>query len=624
MLSELSVVGLVSQFVRSSSSSIQTLGAQRISVASVGDGAPATRAKGRGRFRKTGWCYPPESLLRAEADSGGDDDGPALVRPGASPPRSPRGAAPSGGERWPSARTRKVGGDRSAPRVDRFVLAPLVKIMRAALARRDHPRAAAAAALVLTATRGRDGEPRDDDPNARSVTVGHWTRGSRERAEYGEAEHAAIHAAIEILRETGGAPPPEAPAPDDDGGASRLGATSTSGQTRGRLLQPPPPSNNNNIKITQPAPLTKLTPEEEIRLLELARRCTKRGTDANEEDLVRIATVYDEKLNDTDRAVAELSRDERATVPPKGSKGGARRVPHSYKRLRCVALIRHRAWLRQSRFVNASADADEGEKLRVPLNATGSTATGPPGGRTWSHFERVRIESLAKDAEDAIGEPRKRRTKPASGEIRGWLRLALRFAWRRGTWSARGRCWRTSRRGRTCAGASWRRRCWRTCWMRSRRRRTRRSDRSRRTRRARGLGIGGGSDSAATRNRAATRTRIRAATPTRRAAARRATTRARRSSSASATFRTRTRWLSATWRFSRLTPNASPPSSASPAPSSRPRRTRRARSCTRTTSPRRTRGGRRRGRSAPRRARCWRRCAGGRRRRPPKRRRGAR
>ena len=167
--------------------------------------------------RKTGWCYPPESLLRAEADSDGDDDGPAL---GASPPRSPRRAAPSGGERWTSARTRKVGGDRSAPRVDRFVLAPLVKIMRAALARRDHPRAAAAAALVLTATRGRDGEPRDDDPNARSVTVGHWTRGSRERAEYGEAEHAAIHAAIEILRETGGAPPPEAPAPDDDGGAS--------------------------------------------------------------------------------------------------------------------------------------------------------------------------------------------------------------------------------------------------------------------------------------------------------------------------------------------------------------------------------------------------------------------
>ena len=66
------------------------------------------------------------------------------------------------------------------------------------------------------------------------------------------------------------------------------------------------------------------------------------------------------------------------------------------------------------------------------------------------------------------------------------------------------------------------------------------------------------------------------------------------------------------------------PSSASPAPSSRPRRTRRARSCTRTTSPRRTRGGRRRGRSTPRRARCWRRCAGGRRRRPRRRRRGAR
>ena len=196
----------------------------------------ASRPRARGRFRKTGHrvrCYPPESLLRAEADSGGDDDGPALVRPGASPPRSPRGAAPSGVERWPSARTPKVGGDRSAPRVDRFVLAPLLKIMRAALARRDHPRAAAAAALVLTATRGRDGEPRDDDPNARSVTVGHWTRGSRERAEYGEAEHAAIHAAIEILRETGGAPPPEAPAPDDGGGASRLGATSTSGKRIG-------------------------------------------------------------------------------------------------------------------------------------------------------------------------------------------------------------------------------------------------------------------------------------------------------------------------------------------------------------------------------------------------------
>ena len=86
----------------------------------MGDGAPA---KGKGRFRKTGWCYPPESLLRAEADPDGDDDGPALVHLGASPPRSPRRAAPSGGERWTSARTRKVGGDRSAPRVDRFVLA---------------------------------------------------------------------------------------------------------------------------------------------------------------------------------------------------------------------------------------------------------------------------------------------------------------------------------------------------------------------------------------------------------------------------------------------------------------------------------------------------------------------
>ena len=77
-----------------------------------------------------------------------------------------------------SARTPKVGGDRSAPRVDRFVLAPLLEDQGAPrLARRDHPRAPRRrAALVLTATRGRDGEPRDDDPNARSVTVGHWTR----------------------------------------------------------------------------------------------------------------------------------------------------------------------------------------------------------------------------------------------------------------------------------------------------------------------------------------------------------------------------------------------------------------------------------------------------------------
>ena len=154
-------------------------------------------------------------------------------------PRSstPVSSPPSGGERWPSARTRKVGGDRSAPRVDRFVLAPLVKIMRAALARRDHPRAAAAAALVLTATRGRDGEPRDDDPNARSVTVGHWTRGSRERAEYGEAEHAAIHAAIEILRETGGRARPTTAA------APRLGATSTRKHAAA-------PNNNNAISRT--------------------------------------------------------------------------------------------------------------------------------------------------------------------------------------------------------------------------------------------------------------------------------------------------------------------------------------------------------------------------------------
>ena len=66
----------------------------------------------------------------------------------------------------------------------------------------------------------------------RSVTVGHWTRGSRERAEYGEAEHAAIHAAIEILRETGGALPPRRPRPTT-AAARRDWGTSTSGQTLG-------------------------------------------------------------------------------------------------------------------------------------------------------------------------------------------------------------------------------------------------------------------------------------------------------------------------------------------------------------------------------------------------------
>ena len=107
-------------------------------------------------------------------------------------------------------------------------------------------------------------------------------------------------------------------------------------------------------------------------------------------------------------------------------------MPHSYKRLRCVALIRHRAWLRQSRFVNASAgDADEGENLRVPLNATGSTAPkGPPGGRTWSHFERVRLESLAKDAEDAIGRAEEKadetgeRGDPRLASARAQIRMA--------------------------------------------------------------------------------------------------------------------------------------------------------------------------------------------------------
>ena len=378
-------------------------------------------------------------MLRAEADSDGDDDGHAHL--GASPPRcssaargtpeASRGRVDVGERPVPrkvGATARRPGSTAScsprwlrscAPR-SRFVLATMRP--RAATTRRGRG--------VLTATRGRDGEPRDDDPNAGSVTVGHWTRGSRERAEYGEAEHAAIHAAIEIMRETGGRrrqrrPRPTTTAARRDSGRRAPRDKRVGGFFSRRLL-----NNNNNI-ITQPAPLTRLTPEEEIRLLELARRCTKRGTDANEEDLVRIATVYDEKLNDTDRAVAELSRDERATVPPKGSKGGARRVPHSYKRLRCVALIRHRAWLRQSRFVNASAgDADEGEKLRVPLNATGSTATGPPGGRTWSHFERARVESLAKDAEDAIGRAEEKadetgeRGDPRLASARAQIRMA--------------------------------------------------------------------------------------------------------------------------------------------------------------------------------------------------------
>ena len=323
------------------------------------------------RVRNRGWSLPPESILKVEADSDDEGDVLAPVAPDASQPQSqPEEAAPT--PPVSRGKKRKRAAAQVAPRVDRFVLAPVVKIMRDALARGDHPRAAAAAALVLTAARGREGEPIEDGPNKRDN--GNWSRGSHERAEYGEAEHAAIHAAMDIMR-----------------------AHSS----------------------------TSLTPDEEIRLLELARRCTKRGTDANEDDLVQIATVYYERFNDPDRAAAELLRDERAVVPPKGSKGAARRVPHSYRRLRLVALIKHGVWLKQSRFVNVGTLTQP----RVPHNTTGTTAPGP-GGRQWNQFELRRIEALAKDAEDALlraqekGEGTGEKGDPVLAEARAQIRMA--------------------------------------------------------------------------------------------------------------------------------------------------------------------------------------------------------
>ena len=333
-------------------------------------GVRASGPNGR-RVRNRGWSLPPESILKVEADSDDEGDVLAPVAPDASQPQSqPEEAAPT--PPVSRGKKRKRAADQVAPRVDRFVLAPLVKIMRDALARGDHPRAAAAAALVLTAARGREGEPIEDGPNKRDN--GNWSRGSHERAEYGEAEHAAIHAAMDIMR-----------------------AHSS----------------------------TSLTPDEEIRLLELARRCTKRGTDANEDDLVRIATVYYERFNDPDRAAAELLRDERAVVPPKGSKGAARRVPHSYRRLRLVALIKHGVWLKQSQFVNVGTPTQP----RVPLNSTGTTAPGP-GGRQWNQFELRRIEALAKDAEDALlraqekAEETGEKGDPVLAEARAQIRMA--------------------------------------------------------------------------------------------------------------------------------------------------------------------------------------------------------
>ena len=122
-------------------------------------GVRASVPNGR-RVRNRGWSLPPESILKVEADSDDEGDVLAPVAPDASQPQSqPEEAAPT--PPVSRGKKRKRAADQVAPRVDRFVLAPLVKIMRDALARGDHPRAAAARTRAPRDASGRssDGLP---------------------------------------------------------------------------------------------------------------------------------------------------------------------------------------------------------------------------------------------------------------------------------------------------------------------------------------------------------------------------------------------------------------------------------------------------------------------------------
>ena len=340
---------------------------------------------------------PPGGLARADGWIDGDGSHRRLAD------GSDGAVAVVAGERRVGAPSRRrsrgvpVPGNRFLANV---VVPPLARVMREALLRHDHSRAAAAASLVLTAVRhDRAGER----PGGESAGVGgRRDRRSAQQVQFGPAERDALHAAMEVMRASRGGgwePEPGGDEIDGVGGSGRVGDADGGGGRGGAF-----------------------TAADEVRARELARQLSRRGAAENEADLHELAVLHLTLRGDPDRAVAEVSRVERLAV---GRGGPGYTTTQTPERRRFVAMSAHHAWL-VAGGLDAARKDDDANNDAAPLlpfpgvHAERKTKTGgrgsngreggSRGGRAGAGAELRRLaeaatDALAAAAADAPGDP---------------------------------------------------------------------------------------------------------------------------------------------------------------------------------------------------------------------------
>jgi hypothetical protein len=235
--------------------------------------------------------------------------------------------------------------------VSSLVVAPLRRVAKDALARGDHARAAAAAALVLTVTmraRGGDGGGAIASAGQRARARG----GSREtKEEHAAAERDAIDVALAVFRATkteGGETP--------DVRALQPYSPHARRPPPAPAVRLPPPPRGAVAASGGSRAMTTFTADDEIRLLELKRAASARGTTENEDDVVAVALAYVALKDDPDRAIAELTRRERLAVR-RGVRGGDQFVRQDTPaRRRAMALCLHAKYVKETKAGRGAAD----------------------------------------------------------------------------------------------------------------------------------------------------------------------------------------------------------------------------------------------------------------------------
>ena len=324
--------------------------------------APKTLAEHLWRDTNRGWrgqkmqWRAPEDALGSDPPTQGHLRNVLKTRP---PEDAVLAAGSEGGTlHRPPPAARKVVADaregRATPHrrpVSSLVVAPLRRVAKDALARGDHARAAAAAALVLTVTmraRGGDGGGAIASAGQRARARG----GSREtKEEHAAAERDAIDVALAVFRATkteGGETP--------DFRALQPYSPHARRPPPAPAVRLPPPPRGAVAASGGSRAMTTFTADDEIRLLELKRAASARGTTENEDDVVAVALAYVALKDDPDRAIAELTRRERLAVR-RGVRGGDQFVRQDTPaRRRAMALCLHAKYVKETKAGRGAAD----------------------------------------------------------------------------------------------------------------------------------------------------------------------------------------------------------------------------------------------------------------------------